>query len=408
MNTGVVSRAALLVAVLVVTAGCAAMPDTGSPTASTATAEPDTTNTPATTDGPVVTATRTSDDLDGRPAVVGGSLPFDVNATFARLEQLLGVDAVQPTVRVGDEASFSDYTIRDSAFELLGVANGSASASPLSVSGSSSARRVSLGFSDAPASVVEGVLVHEFAHSIQAQRGLLSRDLPSSFDAREAWKAVVEGGAVYASTAYVERYDVGSRNWTAFFGRLYHEGPDGNRYAASTSYFGARYYDAVLEDPSGFASVPADPPNTTAAILHPDEGAGEPAALSVAATASDGWSAAGTDRYGELFTRFVLSTELSADRAARAAAGWRDDALVEFDRDGDRALAWVHRWDDASDADEFAAAFGAYAEDGAAPGADVRVARVNETTTAAFVGPPGFVANASATVENDSVVVAGG
>lgn len=393
--------ALLLVAVLVVTAGCSAAPDSGSPAASaTTSAEPDAR---ALTDAP--TATRTSDDLGGRPAVVGGSLPFDVNATFARLERVLGVDAAQPTVHVSDDASFPDYAISDPVFEVLGVANGSASASPLDVSGSSTARRVSLGFSDAPPSVVEGVLVHEFAHAIQAQRGLLSRDVPASFDGREAWKAVIEGAAVYASTEYVERYDVGSRNWTSFFGRLYHEGPGGNRYAASTSYFGARYHHAVLEDPSGFESVATDPPNTTAAILHPDEAVGDPAELSVTATAGDGWTPVAADRYGELFTRVVLRAELSADRAARAAAGWGNDTLVEFERDGDRSLAWVHRWDAAGDADEFAAAFDAYAADRTASGTDFRVVRVNETTTVVFAGRPEFVANATAAVGDGGVAV---
>lgn len=390
-----------LVCVLVLFAGCggsapAAGPDTPPTERASGT-------TAAATDATATaTTTRGDDDLHGRPAVEGGTLPFDPNVTFDRLEAMLAVDAEQPTVRVRDEAEFGDYTVRGYVFELFGVANGSQST--LAVSGSAGGpTSVAVGFSEASPAAVRGVLVHEMTHAVQVQRGIIPYGDVSTFDERQVRLAVIEGGAVYASTAFVERYDVDGRNWTAFFRGEYLDGPGGNRYAASTSYFGARYYAAVVDHPGEFESVAANPPRTTEGILHPHRNDTAPAPLAVDADRTGGWTATSADRYGELFTRVVLGSELPEGRAATAAAGWGNDSLVRFDRGDGRALAWVHRWDSAGDADEFVAAFGDYGDARSRDtDARFRVVRVNATTTAAFAGHPAFVANA--TVEGGDTV----
>jgi hypothetical protein len=330
---------------------------------------------------------------------------IDPATTFDRLERLLSVNASQPSVRVNDEPSFPEFQSSDRVFEIFGLTDGSVADSPLSVSGSSAGRHVSLGFDDAPASEVEGVLVHEFTHSIQAQTGLLSRAPPDTFDSSEAWRAVVEGGAVYASTQYADQYGDG-RNWTAFFGQMYDTGPGANRYAAAASYFGARYYHAVLDTPSRFDTVGSNPPSTTETVLHPHEPVEDPRALSVLPQSSANWTVASVDRRGELFTRVVLRGELDESRAAEAAAGWGNDRLVEYRRgDGDDALVWVHRWDTATDATEFATAFDKY-RDGRTEttSSQYRLVRVNTTTTAVYAGAPEFVRNATATVNSNGTI----
>lgn len=389
--------ALLLVAVLVAVAGCSAVPGSSAPTTSptTAPAAP-TDSTSSTTAAPPVDG---DDDLGSRPAVEGGTLSFDPNVTFDRLEALLGVDADQPTVMVRDEASFGDLTVRNSVFELFGVANGSAPG--LAVSGSSgSPTQVAVGFSDAPAATVEGVLVHEMTHALQIQTGVIPYGEVSSFDERQVRRAIIEGGAVYASTEYAERHLPGGRTWTAYFGAEYRSDEGGTRYVASTSYFGARYYDATLDDPSGFESVAPNAPRTTEALLHPGTNDTTPVPLAVAVGDTDAWSAGESDRYGELFTRVVLGSELPESRAATAAAGWGNDSLVRFERGDDTAVAWVHRWDASVDADEFVAAFADYRDARSRDtGARFRVVRVNETTTAVFAGPPVFVGNATVSVD---------
>jgi hypothetical protein len=110
----------------------------------------------------------------------------------------------------------------------------------------------------------------------------------------------------------------------------------------------------------------------------------------------------------------VLEGRLEGDRAAAAAAGWGADRLIQFDhRDHDTAYAWVLRWDDPDEADEFAAAMTDYLDargdrtaghwtDGDATFA---LHRVDDETVVVLAGPEPFVDNATATGSNADVTV---
>lgn len=384
---------AVLVALVLVLAGCsgatgpAANETTTSSTATTATTTEavDATSTTTTRDGP-----------DLGIEVQGGTLPFDPNVTFLRVQRMLGTNVTPP----------------GNVMYVPGLN----SAGQASNSG-----RVYLDTKD------EGVLAHEFAHSI------LLRAAPEqpvgSPDASFAGKATVEGAAEYVQAAYERRYlgrapspiDSLPRNPEAayFLGR-YH--------------YGYKYFQARVDDPSEVAAVHADPPNTSEQVLHGYAPAEEPPREFRVSAARDhlssdaAWRYAGSDRLGEITLLLTLRTRLSTERAAAGAAGWGNDRLVTFEGDDRRGFAWVVRWDDAANATEFAEAFAEYGDApvksyGSAPDygqspnaeftqvawrdtdAEMTVERVSPEVTMVVVGPDSFVANASASGGNESVTV---
>jgi hypothetical protein len=73
-----------------------------------------------------------------------------------------------------------------------------------------------------------------------------------------------------------------------------------------------------------------DPPHATADVLHPERFLGHVAAVPVPAPAVDGRTLA-TGVFGELLTVATLADSLSADGAARAAAGWAGDTYVLYE-----------------------------------------------------------------------------
>ena len=102
-------------------------------------------------------------------------------------------------------------------------------------------------------------------------------------------------------------------------------------------------------------------PVTTEQILHPERwGAPEvapPAPLDFATAPSGEWSEVYSDGLGEVDTRILLREFLAdRDRADAGAAGWDGDVYRLLEGPDGEVLIWVTRWDDESEAAEFARA----------------------------------------------------
>jgi hypothetical protein len=384
--------AAVLVAVMLVLAGCSG----ASPQAPDGNATATTTTTTDTTETTDATTRTTRDGPDLGINVQGGELPFDPNVTFLRVQEMLGTNVSPP-------GNVMYVPGLDSAGQA------------------SNTGRVYLDTKD------EAVLAHEFAHSI------LLRAAPEgavgSPDAEFAGKATVEGAAEYVEAAYEQRYldrtpspvDSLPRNPEAayFLGR-YHYGYD--------------YFEARVDDPSEVGAVHGNPPNTSEQVLHGLAPAEEPPREFLVSTAdrhlaSDAtWQYAGSDRLGEITLLLTLRTRLPSERAAAAASGWGNDRLVTFEGDDGRGFAWVIRWDDAANATEFAETFREYEGKpvktfGSTPGygqspnaeftqvawhdtdASMTVTRLSPEVTVVAIGPESFVEQASASGGNESVTV---
>ncbi|ELZ29171.1 hypothetical protein C475_03104 [Halosimplex carlsbadense 2-9-1] len=181
------------------------------------------------------------------------------------------------------------------------------------------------------------------------------------------------------------------------------------------NYYGADYVDSQTDSASEISSIyEGGVPETTEQLLHDtDEG---PTDLSVTADVSNWWIDERMPRLestlGELGTRAVLRSQLSASEATAAADGWGNDTGMAFTsaRNESAGAVWVHSWDSASEADEFVNASQAYGEARADGTYAVNVTRPAEDTTVVVAHRGTFMQNteiayADGTVE---VVVGGG
>jgi hypothetical protein len=323
-------------------------------------------------------------------------LPFDQNRTWARVVEILDVNVAPPN-------------------RLLYLPNSDRYAGTTSGIGG-----VTL------YSENESVLAHEFAHSALLR---LTPDHPTgSPDEVFARDAVVEGSAQYVESVYDRRYDTGSAEIADL-----PEDP-AVAYALAPYHYGLDYLRSQVDDGSEVLAVHRYPPSTSEAILHGLSPATEPP-TPLFVTAADRhlapdavWRSAGTRRLGELAVRLTLRTRLPEERAAAAAAGWGNDAVLTMERGDRTGFAWVVRWDDRANATEFAEAGRAFAEADPPtlrPGsarefsatpyrpltdrlwgptdADVTVRRVDQRTVALVVGPEAFLD--ATTVDSEGLTV---
>jgi hypothetical protein len=110
----------------------------------------------------------------------------------------------------------------------------------------------------------------------------------------------------------------------------------------------------------GIDALYADPPHTTAQILHPETfflRREAPLSFFPAALLRrlKGLSLI-EDTLGELSCRALLENVLSTNRAAETAAGWRGDHLFAFQPAADIDLFWFSAWQDEAAAEKFLAA----------------------------------------------------
>ncbi len=267
------------------------------------------------------------------------------------------------------------------------------------------------------------ILVHEYVHVIQFRADLLpwtlselQRNIPT--DEAQTKLALTEGAAVWVTDQYIRRHmPKGTTPQSKRMAIAYEEARVGGRFFLARYYFGAQGVDRRLDDASQLrAFYEGDLPETTEQLLHGATPATEPMApLNVTAQGGENWQVAGgedEDRLGELFIRVALSRELSRPAAANAADGWAYDRLLEFNRGGDTAYAWVTRWDDPANASAFDAAFETYAERrNTTDSLAFRTKRLGDGVVVVYSGPQAFVDRATATMTGDGErvrVAAGG
>jgi hypothetical protein len=97
---------------------------------------------------------------------------------------------------------------------------------------------------------------------------------------------------------------------------------------------------------AGLSAVYANPPVSTAQILHPEkyfaEGREEPIAVSFPDTTYEGKKAVADNVLGEMGARLMFAEGMDEDAAEKAAAGWRGDRYLVFD--GGKELVWKTIW----------------------------------------------------------------
>jgi len=265
---------------------------------------------------------------------------------------------------------------------------------------------------DMNATQIEAALANAFVVALHYKNGWIENNRTVLGYERRALVSATTGAATRAyvdehmdtDTEYaVPSYDeVGAYRW-AFEG-------------AMTSY-GAQYMDSAVESPSEIPSLyESGAPTTTEQMLHDtDEAAMD---LTLSRSASNWWTVenipfgSGAGTLGELGTRAVLRGHLSESEAAAAADGWGNDSAIAFSsvRNESTGVVWVHRWDSASEADEFVDATEAYADARADGKYAINVTRPAEDATILVAHRGNFMPNAEISYADGTaeVVVGGG
>lgn len=418
--------AAVAVVAAVVLAGCGGAlfsegeqspTSPGTPTATpSATATDSPTPIPTATDSPTPSPTETA-TATATPtpsvSVSGGTLPVDEQTVWVRTRKLTGAEVRTADVQVADLSSRKSGRLSSSPIQgMLGVGNSSLNESrPTGLTTYDGTIRFD---PTGPSAFVERRLAHEFVHVVQFRDGLVRPptryDEPTTTDWVLTWRALVEGGAVYVTDAYVDRHMPGARSQSAVLAETYRDPKTaGTRVSLAPYVFGVQYVEQRASSPADLGDLYEDPPNTTEQILHPGTKTGEPTrSLSTTLETPDGWTTGMEDRAGELYLRTVLRSELSREWAAAATSGWgNDDWRVAYTNDRESwALAWVIRWDSPGEADEFEPAARDYVDARRSESdASFRVERVGDETVVLLVGDSGFVEKASVSGTSGNVTV---
>jgi hypothetical protein len=211
---------------------------------------------------------------------------------------------------------------------------------------------------------------HEVAHALQDQSydlGALQEMPDEESDSQLAFLALVEGDAVLTQEV-----------WSASFQteedrrRVREEALAGGgsgalarapRYLRESLAFpyreGVAFAQALFEE-GGFDAIDAalaDPPTTTAQILHPEryfEGL-DAVEVAVSGNPGPGWDGAATYTFGEFDLRQML-VPLGQQSQERAATGWAGGAVQSWSRGDEDAVGLALTFDTTGDADEACAA----------------------------------------------------
>lgn len=388
-------------------------PDAGSDTASSTAAE---------TPDPSTPTPRT----EGKVAVSGRSLDVDEEAIYRAVVAMHGRSyetAPEVRLRVKERAapSRTNQVWETSDFMALWGFDPSAM-NETSIAGLAIGTRVFLYTGPVPTrDGRRGVLAHEYTHVLQHDTGAFQRTMTGvragDGNTRRVYLAVVEGSATYAQERYLDEHlnaSLQQRTWAAFTENRSRFGA----YVVAPYFFGPRYVRQRVDSVEELPTLYDRPPRTTEQVIHgygPDEEPARPLSVDVDEGPETDWRHEDERIRGELFVRLVLEGELDRGRAADAAKGWGADRVVSFGADGtdERAHAWVLRWDDADEADEFAAAMrdyldarGEHADDRWVDGGttfDLR--RTGDESLVVLAGPDGFVDGVTVTGTNDTVTV---
>lgn len=412
-------------ALLLVLAGCSGNPNA----AASATSTPDWTATPT----PAAEAT-TETITTGEEGPE--TLPTNATVVFDRIENLTGFSGRPPRVVIEEPDELEPVDSPRSTlerylgfspveFEPHAYAVPTPEPGQVTLSGAMSADRA------------EVTLAHELYHILWYQHEFSVYQNRRNVTTQKLFLTVTiaEGAAVFVQQQYWKRYmPPGSFEPAADYRREYHGGTPMRRTSSASYHFGYRYLDQRLDSARQLTAVFANPPRTSEELIHQlPPGSEPPTHLSVDSRSGGDWSldprvepdARQFDRYvspdtrGELFVRHALQVGVNDTAAARAAAGWGNDALLAFQRanDGPRGFVWTIRFDDPSNASEFESVFVDYLSnrgqrDGAVwtmqdvDGVAFRMVAVDERTVTLVFGPQPFVANTSVAVSDGRVVAA--
>ena len=359
-------------------------------------------------------------ETDDSPVTLANhTLDIDGEIVFERMRTLVDEDVAQPPVRVvtPDDGPDGDGTFAGGPPDMP-----EAFADHLGLSNVSAGAGVPAGFADAQGfvylvegsgseQVMEQVLVHEYAHSIQFRSSMLewrgAGDGIPTTDAYLTRQSIIEGGAVYVADEYTREYmgDAEIRPQSAQIADSYANGTAGDRFLFAPYLFGPVYFETMLDSPADFRWLHETPPPTTSHVLHgihPEERVVQ--SLSVDVTDSQAWELRdvdGSDVVGEMATRIALSGPLDDRTAASGTTGWAGDRLYAFDHETEgNGFAWALRWNDAANATEFVSVFEGFAEEGVEQSA-TSVERVDDETVVVFLGPETFLEAGSATAPSE-------
>jgi len=274
-----------------------------------------------------------------------------------------------------------------------------------SVPGAPSVGAGLLGFLTGRDLVSEFLVAHELTHALQDQHyHLPTRPEPlldGHGDRELARHALLEGDATLAGFAYVlgrqlDRRMIGvvEQQLHGIPGELakkYPDLPELLRASLAFQYDDGTTFVGQALAAGGWAAVDRvhlDPPESTEQVLHPPRYyAGRDRPIEVTLGGTDGLEASGftrilEDTIGELGIRVLARRALPAERAAQVAEGWGGDRLRALRRGDDLVLVWMTAWDSPADAGEFADAL-----PGLVP--DARVERRKERVLL-LLAPPGI------------------
>ena len=376
-------------------------------------------------------------------AVRDGTLAVDPDTTFDRVEFALGTDVTEPDAvtilpdldRSGNATGFGDLLDRQTFDETVGMERSSLAGRNVSF-GSETVRSawlsgvsvggygsINLRSSDAmPTWLVRLLTTHEMVHYAQLQAGWIAdanRGTDATTDGRFAATAMVEGGATYLTDEIRDLYAFdGPRNIQLYAGidALVDPGTAtayGNRQYSD----GARYIHDRIDRPAQLSRVYADPPTTSEQVLHNRSAGSEPPApLTVSVETNGTYTVGATDRKGEAYTRHALANGVDFETASAAAAGWGNDTAVTLrpTDDGNASYLWVHRFDDADNASEFADAarsylesYGNTTENGTATldGIPATLRTLDDRTTALVIAPDSLQDGLSLAADGETVTV---
>ncbi len=202
------------------------------------------------------------------------------------------------------------------------------------------------------------ILAHELTHALQDQNfGLLKLPLETKTndDRAAAASALIEGDATLVMTQYMAK-DLTWRTLTdtvTFSATQSMEqirrAPRYLREMLVFPYIKGEQFCAAVFARGGFpalSAVYADPPTSTAQILHPEkyfpEGRENPIPVDFADTTFRGQKPLADNVLGEMGCRILFSQYEDSETAENDAAGWRGDRYLVFD--GGKSLVWNSLW----------------------------------------------------------------
>lgn len=222
----------------------------------------------------------------------------------------------------------------------------------------------------------EITLSHEMTHALQDQSFDLQRLVPTegtgNSDVDLARMALVEGDASLAMTEYMQStlspmealsLGLGSLGETSGMTDM----PAFLESQLTFPYLEGEAFVTSIKGDGGWERVNAayqKPPESTEQVMHPEKylTGEQPVVVTVpdlTGIIGADWLPEDEDALGEFDVRTILSENLSASQASKAAAGWGGGRYRYYQRtDGSVLLAILLVWDSPGDADEFSSAMG--------------------------------------------------